>query len=112
MSSRGGHRLADKDISKCMRAVTPALVIGGGIAGAAMAAHLAQAGRGVVLVERRPGPHDKGCGAVVRGEAALYLDDLAVDLAALGAVRVRSVRLCAGRRVTAVPLPFPACSVS
>jgi flavin-dependent dehydrogenase len=97
---------------KCMRAVTPALVIGGGIAGAAMAAHLAQAGRGVALVERRPEPHDKVCGEFVSGEAALYLDDLAVDLAALGAVRVRSVRLCAGRRVTAVPLPFPACSVS
>lgn len=95
-----------------MRAVTPTLVIGGGIAGAAMAAHLAQAGRAVVLIERRDGPHHKVCGEFVSGEAALYLDDLAVDLAALGAVRMRTVRLCAGRRVTAVPLPFPAFSVS
>ncbi len=95
-----------------MRRVTPALVIGGGVAGAAIAAHLAQAGRAVALIERRSGPHDKVCGEFVSGEAALYLDDLAVDLAALGAARLRSVRLCAGRRVTAAPLPFPAFSVS
>jgi flavin-dependent dehydrogenase len=95
-----------------MRAATPALVIGGGIAGAALAAHLAQAGRRVTLVERRDGPHDKVCGEFVSGEAALYLDDLAIDLAALGAVRMRSVRLCAGRRVTTAQLPFPAFSVS
>jgi menaquinone-9 beta-reductase len=90
----------------------PALVIGGGIAGAALGAHLAQAGRRVLLVERRDGPHDKVCGEFISGEAALYLDDLGVDLAALGAVRMRVVRLAAGRRVTAVPLPFPAFSLS
>jgi flavin-dependent dehydrogenase len=95
-----------------MSCATPALVIGGGIAGAAVAAHLAQAGRRVLLLERRGGPHDKVCGEFVSGEAALYLDDLAVDLAALGAVRMRSVRLCAGRRVATTPLPFPAFSLS
>lgn len=111
-SIRDGPRFADKDMGKSARAATHALVIGGGIAGAALAAHLAQAGRRVILVERRDGPHDKVCGEFVSGEAALYLDDLAIDLAALGAVRVRSVRLCAGRRVTTAPLPFPAFSVS
>ena len=91
-----------------MAAAGPALVIGGGIAGAALAAHLAQAGRAVLLVERRAGPHDKVCGEFISGEAALYLDDLGVDLAALGAVRMRVVRLAARRRMTTVPLPFPA----
>lgn len=95
-----------------MRNVAPALVIGGGIAGAAIAAHLAQAGRRVILLERRDGPHDKVCGEFVSGEAALYLDDLAVDLAGLGAVRIRSVRLCAARGTTAAALPFPAFSIS
>ncbi len=95
-----------------MAAAVPALVIGGGIAGAALAAHLAQAGRRVLLVERRDGPHDKVCGEFISGEAALYLDDLGVDLAALGAIRMRVVRLAAGQRVATVPLPFPAFSLS
>jgi flavin-dependent dehydrogenase len=95
-----------------MVAAVPALVIGGGIAGAALAAHLAQAGRRVLLVERRDGPHDKVCGEFISGEAALYLDDLGVDLAALGAVRMRVVRLAARQRVATVPLPFPAFSLS
>jgi menaquinone-9 beta-reductase len=95
-----------------MAAALPALVIGGGIAGAALAAHVAQAGRRVLLVERREGPHDKVCGEFISGEAALYLDDLGVDLTALGAVRLRAVRLAAGRRVATVPLPFPAFSLS
>ena len=93
-------------------AVTPVLVIGGGVAGAAVAAHLAQAGRSVLLVERRDGPHHKVCGEFVSGEAALYLDDLAVDLAALGAVRMRRVRLGTRRNVATASLPFPAWSVS
>ena len=42
-----------------MRAV---LVIGGGLAGAAAAVHLAGAGRDVCLLERTTGPHDKVCG--------------------------------------------------
>jgi flavin-dependent dehydrogenase len=95
-----------------MAAAAPALVIGGGVAGAALAAHLAQAGRPVALIERRAGPHDKVCGEFVSGEAALYLDDLGVDLTALGAVRLRAVRLCAGRHVARAALPFPAYSVS
>ncbi|HUI96621.1 MAG TPA: FAD-dependent oxidoreductase [Xanthobacteraceae bacterium] len=90
----------------------PAVVIGGGIAGAAVAAHLAQAGRAVVLIERRDGPHHKVCGEFVSGEAALYLDDLGIDLVALGAVRMRAVRLAAGRQVATAPLPFPAFSLS
>src|SRR3974390_3525150 len=92
--------------------VAPAVVIGGGIAGAAIAAHLAQAGRAVTLIERRDGPHHKVCGEFVSGEAALYLDDLGIDLVALGAVRMRAVRLAAGRPVASAPLPFPAFSLS
>jgi menaquinone-9 beta-reductase len=115
MSQNGGYRLADKDMRQSADlapTATSVLVIGGGIAGAAVAAHLAQAGRAVVLAERRDGPHHKVCGEFVSGEAALYLDDLGVDLAALGAVRMRAVRLCAGRRAATAPLPFPAFSLS
>jgi len=88
------------------------LVIGGGPAGAAMATHLARAGRAVTLVERKDGPHDKVCGEFVSEEAALYLHDLDIDLGKLGAVRMAVVRLCEGRRAATACLPFPAFSAS
>ncbi len=90
----------------------PVLVIGGGVAGAAAAAHLAQAGRRVVLIERKAAAHDKVCGEFISGEAALDLRDLGLDLPALGAVPIETVRLCAGRKVIGAPLPFPALSLS
>jgi len=88
------------------------LVVGGGIAGAALAARLARARRDVVLVERRPGPHDKVCGEFISGEAALLLNDFNIDLEALRAARITAVRLWARDAAVAVPLPFPAFSLS
>ena len=88
------------------------LVIGGGIAGGAAAALVARAGRDVVLVERKSGPHDKVCGEFISGEAALYLRALSIDLESLGAVRIATVRLYARDEVATARLPFPAFSVS
>jgi len=88
------------------------LVVGGGIAGAALAARLARSRRDVLLVERRAGPHDKVCGEFISGEAALLLNDFNIDLEALGAIRITAVRLCARDGVVAVPLPFAAFSLS
>lgn len=95
-----------------MTATTPALIIGGGVAGAAAATEIARLGRPVILVERQKGPHHKVCGEFISGEAALYLRHLGIDLAALGAVRITEVRLCADERVVAARLPFPAFSLS
>jgi menaquinone-9 beta-reductase len=89
-----------------------ALVIGGGVAGAALARHLAAAGRDVLLLERQPGPHDKVCGEFLSGEAALYLRQMGLDPAALGAVPVRRVALARGGRARGCALPFPAFSLS
>jgi len=89
-----------------------ALVIGGGLAGAATATRLARAGREVVLLEREEGPVDKVCGEFLSREAGLYLTSLGVDLQALGAVPIESVRLAASGEVAAVKLPFPAFSLS
>ena len=89
-----------------------ALIIGGGPAGAAAATLLARAGRGVVLVEREAGPHDKVCGEFVSGEAAGYLERLGLDLAGLGAVRIGRVRLTARGPAAEHALPFPAFSLS
>jgi flavin-dependent dehydrogenase len=92
--------------------MTDALVIGGGPAGAALATRLAAAGRAVQLLERTAGPVDKVCGEFLSDEAATYLASLGLDLAQLGAVGIERVRLCMGDRVTAVPLPFRAFSLS
>jgi flavin-dependent dehydrogenase len=92
--------------------IKPALVIGGGVAGAALAAELARSGRPVVLLERTPGPHDKVCGEFLSGEAVRYLEDLNIDPKALGAVSVEAVRVCSNNRVATARLPFPALSLS
>jgi flavin-dependent dehydrogenase len=89
-----------------------ALVIGGGVAGGAMAAHLAEAGRHIILVERTIGPHDKVCGEFVSGEAALYLRDLDIDIESLGAVRISTARIYERHNMVSVELPFPAFSLS
>jgi menaquinone-9 beta-reductase len=95
-----------------MRVKEPALVIGGGVAGAAVTVHLARAGRSVILIERKMGPHDKVCGEFLSGEAASYLRDIDIDLESLGAVRISEVRLYSGERVVTTRLPFPAFGLS
>ncbi len=87
---------------------TEALVVGGGLAGAAVAITLARAGRDVVLVEREAGPKHKVCGEFLSAEALGYLGGLGVEVAALGAVKIARVRM-AGREVR---LPFEAMSVT
>lgn len=92
--------------------VHPALVIGGGLAGAALARHLAAAGRPVLLIEREAGPHDKVCGEFLSDEAIRYLRAVGLDPLALGAVPVTEVAVAAGGRAGRAGLPFPALSLS
>jgi flavin-dependent dehydrogenase len=87
-------------------------VIGGGLAGASLAARLAGAGRDVLVIEREAGPHDKVCGEFLSREAVLYLSALGIDLAALGAVPIESLGLAAGRASVVTRLPFQAMSLS
>jgi flavin-dependent dehydrogenase len=89
-----------------------ALIVGGGLAGGALATVLAEAGRSVVLLEREAGPHDKVCGEFLSREAVLYLDMLGIDPLALGACRIHSLRLSGGSGVATIRLPFPALSLS
>ena len=88
------------------------LVVGGGLAGAAVAIPLAEAGWRVTIVEREIGPHDKVCGEFLSQEAMLYLRALGVDAAALGAVPIDRVRLAGRRHEAVVDLPFAASSLS
>ncbi|HTI67965.1 MAG TPA: FAD-dependent monooxygenase [Caulobacteraceae bacterium] len=90
----------------------PALVIGGGPAGAGLAIRLAQAGRAVVVLEREAGPHDKVCGEFLSYEVAGSLHRLGLDPVALGAVAVDKVAVCSGARRAVAALPFAALSLS
>jgi flavin-dependent dehydrogenase len=88
------------------------VVIGGGLAGAAMATHLARAGRDVVLLERERGAHDKVCGEFLSWEAQADLARLGLDLAGLGAVPIERVAVARGARWASTPLGFRALSLS
>ena len=86
------------------------VVVGGGVAGAATASHLAASGARVCLVERSPSPAHKVCGEFISVEARTMLDSLGVDLA--DAVPLERVRLRSGRRTAEARLPFAALSLS
>jgi menaquinone-9 beta-reductase len=89
-----------------------AAVIGGGIAGPALAARLARAGRSVVLFEKEKAAHDKVCGEFISHEGARYLRDLGVSVAKLGGVAIDQVRLARRGAAVTARLPFEAQSLS
>lgn len=92
--------------------VTDILVVGGGPAGAAVAARLADAGRDVLLVEREAGPSDKVCGEFLSPEAVSYLRALKLDVTVLGAMAISVLRVCLLGHVAQAALPFVARSLS
>ncbi len=92
--------------------MTQAIVIGGGLAGAALGAQLAQAGRDVMVLERETTSGHKVCGEFLSYESHLYLGKLGLDLEGLGAVRIDRVSLFSGRSTAQTELPFPAFSLS
>ena len=91
---------------------TGALVVGGGLAGAAAAIWLARAGVAVTLWEKERAPVHKICGEFLSWEAQAYLGDLGLDLAALGAVPINRVRLVAAGRTADGRLGFTARSLT
>jgi flavin-dependent dehydrogenase len=93
-------------------AALDAIVVGGGLAGAAAARELAAAGRDVVLLERHGRPSHKACGEFLTAAACAELHRHRLDLAALGAQPVRFVRIVGGPHIARARLPFHACSLS
>ena len=89
-----------------------AIAIGGGLAGAAFALELRRHGVSVAIIERARAPHHKVCGDFHSREAQELLARLGIDVARLGAARVSTLRLAAGRRAATAPLPFPAIGLS
>jgi flavin-dependent dehydrogenase len=89
-----------------------AAIIGGGVAGAAVAAKLARADRSVILFEKEKGAHDKVCGEFISHEGARYVAELGVDVAALGGVSIDRVRLARRGAAVTARLPFQAESLT
>jgi menaquinone-9 beta-reductase len=89
-----------------------AAVIGGGPAGAAIATHLAKAGRSVVLFEKERCAHDKVCGEFMSQEGAHYLAALGLSVQSLGSLGIGHVRLVRRGHAAAQALPFKAQSLS
>lgn len=90
----------------------PALILGGGPAGASAAIVLARARLPHVLVERSVATGDAICGGFLSWRTLESLGRLGVDPSALGPARVTQVRLYAGDRIATARLPRPAHGVS
>jgi flavin-dependent dehydrogenase len=72
-----------------------AIIIGGGLAGSSLAAHLARAGRSVLLLEKRRLPADKLCGEFLSPEVTSSLRTLGVlgEVRSAGAHPIRRARI-------------------
>lgn len=84
------------------------LIVGGGLAGGAAAAHLAHTGAPVRLLERHSEPRHKICGEFLSIEARRHLAALGLDLDRLGGAPIARVRLISGARTVEADLPFTA----
>lgn len=91
---------------------TPALIVGGGLAGAATAIGLARAGLPHLLVERSRETGDAICGGFLSWRTLETLDGLGIDPDMLNPQRVTRARIFAGRRRAEAALPHPAVSVT
>jgi len=88
------------------------IVAGGGLAGAACAASLAQAGRQVTVIEREAGPVHKICGEFLSIEAQSYLTKRGFDVSALDGAQISRLRLSRGERSVETHLPFRGIGIS
>ncbi|MEV0298584.1 NAD(P)/FAD-dependent oxidoreductase [Nocardia sp. NPDC050710] len=89
-----------------------AVVVGGGLAGSAVAIGLARSGARVALLEKEARTFGKVCGEFLSREALTYLDRLGVDPDGLGGVPMDGVRLRSRQHNVDVRLPFRALGLS
>ena len=91
---------------------TPALIVGGGPAGATLALRLARAGQPHLLLERASTTGDALCGGFLSWRTLAMLETLGIEGEALNPAILTRVRLFAGRAVAEAALPGPARAVS
>jgi flavin-dependent dehydrogenase len=90
----------------------PALIVGGGPAGAAAAIALARGGQPPRLLERTSGPHDTVCGAFVGWDGVAALGRLGIDPFSLGAHPIHRLRLFGSGHEVETSLPRTAAGLS
>ena len=84
---------------------TDVLVIGGGPAGSAVAARLADEGHDVTLVEKRAEGRHKSCGDLLSPRAVAELSQLEIDPMSFGGHPIQGVRMIFGRQRADTPWP-------
>ena len=84
---------------------TDVLVIGGGPAGSAVAARLADEGHDVTLVEKRAEGRHKSCGDLLSPRAVAELSRLEIDPMSFGGHPIQGVRMIFGRQRADTPWP-------
>jgi flavin-dependent dehydrogenase len=89
-----------------------ALIVGGGPAGTAAAIALAAGGTRATLLERQRETGDALCGGFLSWRTLETLARLGVEADTLSRERVTQIRLFAGERMAAAPLPRAALAVS
>ena len=89
-----------------------ALILGGGLAGSALAIALAEAGRSVVLVEKGKEAQHKICGEFLSPESLPLLHRLGICPDYLGAQTIHSTRLVTREVLAEVRFPAPALSLT
>ena len=91
---------------------TAALIVGGGLAGSAVAIRLQRDGVRPLLLERDAAPADALCGGFLSWRTLASLGQVGIDAFALGAHPVDRVRILAGGRTIEAPLPARAAGLS
>ncbi|HEX7693720.1 MAG TPA: FAD-dependent monooxygenase [Sphingomonas sp.] len=91
---------------------TPALILGGGPAGAVTALRLAQARAPHLLIERQRETGDALCGGFLSWRTLEALERIGIRPSALNRDHIRRLRLFAGRHKAEAWLPRPAIAVS
>ena len=91
---------------------TPALILGGGPAGAATAIVLARAGAKHLLIERQRETGDAICGGFLSWRTLETLAALGIDAGELNPESLTELRLFSGKRQSQSRLPHPAKAVS
>ncbi|MEN1783777.1 MAG: NAD(P)/FAD-dependent oxidoreductase [Bacteroidota bacterium] len=66
------------------------IIVGGGLAGLTASIYLAKAGFKVAVIEKKSYPHHKVCGEYISNEVRPILQQLELDVRALGAVDIRT----------------------
>jgi flavin-dependent dehydrogenase len=79
--------------SKLMRKVYDIGIVGGGLAGLALAIESAKAGRKVILFEKERFPYHKVCGEYISNESWEYIKQLGVDLDSMNLPKITQLKI-------------------